>query len=606
MAIRIMPQARIEPVRSQTGGASGSVEPVRGGAGVSNRLLSEGLQDVGRAATVAADRYQDEVDRTMSERMRNLYDAEAEKEMADPQGGFLTTVGMHAADPERRKQTFDRLRATRQRIEGMAQNGAQNANFAEHANRVDEQSVALADRHQAREMRTWKAGETRVAAETGIKRGIQFFGTEEGEVQVAVAMKKLEEWGKLVGYGPEQIEQEKQQAKDALHAGRIDQLVSNNFPAQAHAYFQDMRGDMTPDAAARASRYVERAVLDHVSRNVAQGAFAQAEQERRSMVATSGAYPIGTQPSDVDLDAADAEWISQRVYSIVDENQSLTPDQRAASTQRIAFVQRRQDEVRAGRKNTVRSQSEQWLMDNQLARASDLPPQLFVPAQRMGLLPGLDDFATNKRRMTKTATYDHLRSMTNAELSELSDQQFEAMFRGGLDNTDYAYGKSLHRVATGQSDSGDADAVTWRDKLEKFSRDLKVLPESGTASGPQKAADYALRREIQKRLDARAAKLTGGKKLTDEDRQQVLDEAARDKAFVDRSFMVGDTVQNVIAMTPEQMRDAYVQVAGEDIYLRDIPDAERQKIIESLQARGRPVSQQAIAELWVRAGKPKP
>ena len=58
-------------------------------------------------------------------------------------------------------------------------------------------------------------------------------------------------------------------------------------------------------------------------------------------------------------------------------------------------------------------------------------------------------------------------------------------------------------------------------------------------------------------------------------------------------------------LTDDESSRAYVEVGGEEIVLASIPQAQRSTIVGKLRARGLPVTEQAVAELWVRAGKPK-
>jgi hypothetical protein len=57
-------------------------------------------------------------------------------------------------------------------------------------------------------------------------------------------------------------------------------------------------------------------------------------------------------------------------------------------------------------------------------------------------------------------------------------------------------------------------------------------------------------------------------------------------------------------LTEEQLELAYVNVGGEEIRLAQIPANERTDIIETLNRRGLPVNEMAIATMWVQAGKP--
>ena len=76
-----------------------------------------------------------------------------------------------------------------------------------------------------------------------------------------------------------------------------------------------------------------------------------------------------------------------------------------------------------------------------------------------------------------------------------------------------------------------------------------------------------------------------------------------DQAFVNEWGR--DPRKPVVVLTKEEMLEAYVVVNGEDIKLSLIPDDFRTAAIKKLTEAKRPVSEQAIAERWVRAGKPR-
>jgi hypothetical protein len=116
---------------------------------------------------------------------------------------------------------------------------------------------------------------------------------------------------------------------------------------------------------------------------------------------------------------------------------------------------------------------------------------------------------------------------------------------------------------------------------------------------PEQAA--MITNEIDRRVrSASAAK--GGKDLTADEKQGIVDRVVLDKVFV--SEFGRDPQKPLILLTPEEQKNAYVEVNGEEVKLSSIPLNDRQQIIASLQRRGEPVSEQAIAEVYVRVKKP--
>lgn len=262
MSIQLRPSVLTEPVPSQTGGVTGRIEPVHDSSAGSLLSIGSGLQDVGRATTAAALHYQDQVDLAQSQRMRNLYTSDTESELTAPDTGFLSTEGMDA-NKDRRKQTFDRLREKRKAIEALGQNDAQRANFSEHADRLDAESNLRADLHQEHEVRKYRAGVTKTSADQGIERGVKLHGTDEGDIAVAGAMKDLDTLADLYGWPKDSKlrEQLKQDARDELHSGVIDQYIQDpqNAP-QAAVYLAQHKDEMSPKVLDKAVKDVRQAM----------------------------------------------------------------------------------------------------------------------------------------------------------------------------------------------------------------------------------------------------------------------------------------------------------------------------------------------------------
>lgn len=262
MSFQLTPSVGQEPSRSQTGGVTGRVEPVRDATAGTLLAIGGGLQDLGQATTSAAAVYQGEVDKAQSLRHRNLFATEADSVLQDPESGFLTTVGANA-NADRRKQAFDRLKAKRKSIEALAQNDMQRANFAEYADRIEAEAGTQADVHQTRQVRTFRAGETKVSADRGIQRAIQFVGTDEGEIAKMEAMRDLDTAADLYGWPKDSAQRAKlkQDAVDDLHAGVIDQYTQDPQGAPiAAVYLSQHRGEMSPSALSKSVDDVRRAM----------------------------------------------------------------------------------------------------------------------------------------------------------------------------------------------------------------------------------------------------------------------------------------------------------------------------------------------------------
>ena len=108
-----------------------------------------------------------------------------------------------------------------------------------------------------------------------------------------------------------------------------------------------------------------------------------------------------------------------------------------------------------------------------------------------------------------------------------------------------------------------------------------------------------LTNEIDRRVRAASA-AKGGKDLTADEKQAIVDRVVLDKVYVDEW---GRDPQKPLALvTPKEMSKAYVRVNGKNVLVSSVPSTDRRQIIQALQATGQTVTEQAIVEMYL-AGK---
>jgi hypothetical protein len=118
----------------------------------------------------------------------------------------------------------------------------------------------------------------------------------------------------------------------------------------------------------------------------------------------------------------------------------------------------------------------------------------------------------------------------------------------------------------------------------------------------QANAAKAIVDEIDRRVrSASAAK--GGKDLTADEKQGIVDRVVMDKVYVDSWGPDGDPKPLVI-LTEAERDKAYVNVNGKNVPVSSVPRTDRQQIIRALQATGQQPTEQAIVEMYL-AGKQK-
>lgn len=115
---------------------------------------------------------------------------------------------------------------------------------------------------------------------------------------------------------------------------------------------------------------------------------------------------------------------------------------------------------------------------------------------------------------------------------------------------------------------------------------------------PETAARLTL--EIDRRVrEASAAK--GGKDLTADEKQSIVDRVAMDKVYVDEWGT--DPQKPLVLLTPDEVSNAYVRVNGKAVKVSSVPAADRRQIIQALRATGQNPTEQAVVEMYLAAKK---
>ena len=94
-------------------------------------------------------------------------------------------------------------------------------------------------------------------------------------------------------------------------------------------------------------------------------------------------------------------------------------------------------------------------------------------------------------------------------------------------------------------------------------------------------------------------------KLTRERKQELLNGILTNTVIYDYGVLKGDHRWPSAIINKDQLKNTYVKVGGETIWLKDIPAFQREKIIKKIRAKGLQVTEQLIADMWVFGGKSK-
>lgn len=598
MAIEIMPRAALEPVRSQTGGAQGNVAPMQDAGAATTRALGEGIGDVGRALTVAADRAQDHIDAGMELDASAIYTEEDEKAYDGP-GGYLTTVGRDAVNLDNRKKAEERMRQKREAVEKTLQNNQQKLAFKAHANHIDARSRSRANAHYEQQSRVYEGGGRKASADAGVREAIKFAGTEEGEAAFQIALRNYDEWGALTGMHPAEIENEKQKATDEYHTGVLGRIVTEGKnPPLARLYLDKHKGALSPDAEARASGFVQRAsVQDTAMRAVDEmaGKGMTADQMRG--------------------------WAQ-----VAHQSGNLTAEERAAIEDRATWHGRQQAHAAAAAENGVRAAAEAWLTANPLQAVSAMPPELLDAVTTTGQIGDINQFAKTRRYTTDPQTFLRALRTTDEEWRSVTREQVVRAWRGKLDDQDLEKVLDMHEAAM-QPKYNKLSILSPERMVEDTARRIGILPadpkDDGTA---EQAAAYqqfrldfnaqlntwqdnhkkrAEEADVQKLLDARAAAykqkvLVRESELTSgfgEFFWRGLDALGGDPDHMDRTLVEVE----MGSLTDAQQGRAFVRTgAGKVMALKDIPEGKRDRIRRYIESKGEVATLSKIVDYYLQ------
>lgn len=229
-----------------------------------------------------------------------------------------------------------------------------------------------------------------------------------------------------------------------------------------------------------------------------------------------------------------------------------------------------------------------------------------IPGEKLdSVLNFAKSVAKGEKMVNNGQAWAQVLSMPKSELAKMSPSSFYAQYRNSLDDTHLEKGYALIAEANNQASDKHLEILTTDNRMKQSAIQAGILPAEGKPNEDQ-AVQFA---QFQTTVDQKVRQferidLQGKRKATSEELQRIVDTTLMDKAFVPR-MLWSDTQKPVSLMTPEDQARAYVTVDGEDVALTSIPVTQRALITSKLQARGLPVTEQAIAELWVRAGKPK-
>ena len=383
------------------------------------------------------------------------------------------------------------------------------------------------------------------------------FGVTSGDVaSTAVQIReKAAVLGARKGWTTEQVQAEAGKNLSSMHLAQITKLAEMDA-TKAQAYYDANKAEVNFAQQAR----VEQVLKGEMDNQFAtQTAAAMADKPLSEQLAEAAKI---TDPQRREKTLNQVRNNSALVKQAQQEQEAKFSDQ---AWQLFAKGQKIPESVLAGMNGRERAQ----LQESQRTRSERL-------AQGTPVKTDMNTYIDLREKLARGEKVD-LRGYTEkigkTEMEQLLDIQTSAS-KGGV-----------------KQDSMLTDEARINAAIVGLGIDKKRNPE----------AAVSLTNEIDRRVRL-ASSAKGGKDLTADEKQGIVDRVVMDKVYVDEW---GTDPQKPLALlTPDEVKKAYVRVNGKSVPVSSVPAMDRRQIIKALQATGQQPTEQAIVEMYL-AGKQK-
>lgn len=397
------------------------------------------------------------------------------------------------------------------------------------------------------------------AAEGALQNSIQFGVTSGDLAGAAGEVKKLvSEFGARKGWGTDQVVAEQSKRLGSLHLAAIAQMADGDAE-KAQAYYLKNKAEIPFTAQATVEKTL-KGELDN------QGATRNA--------ALWAELPYGEQ--------------LKKAGEVND------PQLREKT---LLQIKNNQGQIAAARQGQERAQADKaWQLVGQGQRVPELVLSAMDGKERVQLQDYLraraEHAADQGSKPVKTNPLEHARlldmMLNDPEGFKRERIAASAMKLSSTDLEQFAAKQQAMREGSGKQDSMFTDEQRIDTSLARAGIDPKKKPDDA----------YAVRTEIDRRVRAESA-AKGGKGLSADEKQRVIDNVFADKVFTPGFF--GNKEKPLSLVKPEDLKDAYVVIDDKRVPVSTVPATDRVQIIQARKARGLPVSEQSIVETYLKA-----
>lgn len=500
----------------------------------------------------------------------------------DPKEGYVHLQGKAAIErPDNKSLDMEYGQRYDDAIQGIAArlgNDRQRAIFMEKASTLSTQFKGGLMEHVAKEFTNHSLSVQSGTIATSIGQMGLSFGDPEALSQSIAAIKgATAEEGRLRGWSAQQIEAATVKNLSAGHATVVKSALDAGMNEYAEEYFKIHKAEFSNEARMTVQAAVNEGVLEVKVQNAAD-----------SLIEKYGSDSAGAM-----------EEIRQKYEG----------KERKEIENRFLLEARRQREFQKERQDEAMQNA--WGKIQAGQRLTPFELSQMHPKDRAELQRYQRSLAEDGRRKTDVRAWLEFADTPVRELANMTAGDLLRKYGNSLSDADLraAQGKIVSaREAVEKGDGAGLQVFTVQDAVKTAARDMGIIPKTGTKMTESQQESFdAFRLKLQDRVTLWESQ--NGKKANQE---VIQDLVAQEKLNVVRvrGFLTDDT-KPVMMLDDKEMGKAYTTVRAADgkgiekVPLSSIPATYRADAIRRRKARGLPITEGAIAQMWVADGKPR-
>lgn len=555
--------------------------------------------------------------------------ARAEVMIQDADQAYMSTVGKGATG-KHRTEAWESLQKQVDSVGKDLEHDVQKRLFQQIATQRMLQTRARWGQHEINQTRVYEIGAGKAALEAK-KQAARRASPEDLQKLLGSVQAEAQSLAQKQGGDKTQVDLAVQAATGEVHAGRVQDLLNMERVTEASNYLEGIPdSQIDPETKARLDRAVKRGGIKEDAARLAvdvREKLTTALHEKLQQEAIEEGFvgPVqGRELDGVELATQGALEI-QRMW---EAGEIDSVELRDAAIADISAMGKRQRAAELDDEDTTMKAAEQWLIDNPLATIEHLPAELFLKVRDLGLMDELNAFAVNDRRYsTNKELFSRLFIGPDGDgLFNMAPREFVVKMRRELAPRDFERAMTLYAQANKAPDFTPTSILTTDELIKESARRLDILSRGGKGADDKLQSErfFNYQEDVQTRVTT--FELRAGRNATRDELKKLVAEAEQDLVWVDRSFIQGDVQMPIGAVLREnrdaayvsagQMSDAYDKfdsadpapatiVDGEPVFSAQIKDSVETRLIQELRIEGVPITEAAIAMMWVLAGRPK-